>query len=134
MFAAYPILAADSVSEAEVDALEQQLGVPLPKSYREFVLRFGGAMVGSQPVYGLRTSEVMGVDDTIAAQTAFFRRTGWELPASAIVISDDGRGNPIWLADDGRVFLTDHDVGDQPLLATSFDAFVMSLLNESATG
>lgn len=43
---------------------------------------------------------------------------------TGLVIADDGAGNPIWVADDGRVLRTDADSGESEELAPSFRAFL----------
>ena len=46
-FTEFPIMrAADAPSEAEIVQAEQQIGVPFPDDYRQFLSRYGGAMVG----------------------------------------------------------------------------------------
>jgi len=51
----WPILRAETLpSRTEIDAASSQLGVPFALDYREFLLRFGAAMVGPYPIYGLR--------------------------------------------------------------------------------
>lgn len=48
-----PILrAVDLPSEAEIVQAEREIGVPFPEDYRQFLLRYGGAMVGSHPAFG----------------------------------------------------------------------------------
>jgi hypothetical protein len=41
------------------------------------------------------------------------------------VISEDGFGNPIGMAQDGRVMISDHDGGQASLLATEFEYFLL---------
>ncbi len=60
---ASPILRAESLpSAAEIDDVSSEIGVPFSSDYRDFLLKFGAAMVGPYPIYGLRPVEVMGDD------------------------------------------------------------------------
>ena len=129
-FASMPGLVAETVpTEEEIDAAEQQVGQRFSPQYRDFVLRYGGAMVGSLPVFGLRTAEVMGDDDSVIAVTAHFRTQRWPGSESWAVISVDLAGNPIGLAADGSVWISDHDAGEILLIAPSFEAFVLGVLD-----
>jgi hypothetical protein len=47
------------VPSSEIDRAEQHIGVKFTPDYREFLERYGGAMVGSLPMLGLRRAEVM---------------------------------------------------------------------------
>ena len=86
-------------------------------------------MVGSLPIFGLRTSEVMGPDDTVVHVTSRFRNQGWAATSDWAVISDDGRGNPIGMADDGAIYLSDHEA-QLVAVASSFEDFLNRVLDE----
>jgi hypothetical protein len=130
LFAELPVLVAGGpVSEHDLVAAERLLGLSFVPDYRSFVKRYGGAMVRSLPVFGLRTSEVMGKDDTVVAVTSRFRAQQWRFITDWAVLSTDGFGNPIGIASDGRVFVSDHDT-EPVLLADSFEQFVDNLLND----
>jgi hypothetical protein len=121
---AHPILAAEPVSTSEVDSIEGRAGFLLPRSYREFVQRFGAAIVGPYPVYGKRAAEAMGAAEACVIEiTRRFRSDGWPIPACALVISTDHAGNPFTMAADGSVGRFDHDSGNQELVASSFEHF-----------
>jgi hypothetical protein len=115
-----------------VDAAEKHIGVGFPADYREFLQRYGGAVVGSLPILGLRQAEVMGDDMfAVAAVTDQFRADGWKPTDEWVVISVDLAGNPIGLASDGQVWVSDHEAGETRLVARSFEDFVVLLLDDN---
>ncbi len=85
------------------------MGVAFDADYRWFVMRYGGTMVGSLAVFGLRTTELTGEDDTVINQTRRFRSGG--VPADWIIVSGDGYGNAIGITTTGSVLLSEHDTG-----------------------
>ena len=98
------LLVGGPVPDVEIRQAETLLGVEFVSDYRWFVRTYGGAMVGSLPVYGLRAAEVMGTGETVVTETAHFRKDGWPSIADWIVISGDGYGNPIGMDKDGAVY------------------------------
>lgn len=131
LFERTPVLRGGDASADEVDAAERSVGVQFDADYRAFVLRYGGAMVGSLPIFGLRRAEVMGDDAfEVTTVTARFRADGWEPTKDWVVISMDLAGNPIGLNPAGEVWLADHDSGETRILARTFEQFVLMLLNE----
>ena len=134
LFLNEPALAAGKASAADVVDVERKLGVVFPDSYRCFVERYGGAVVGSMPVFGVRRSEVMGVDDLVLNATESFRREDWGLSGEWVVISMDHAGNPVCMNRTGEVVSLDHDsVGRVLPGPTTFEGFVRCLL-ESEEG
>jgi hypothetical protein len=128
LFAEAPVLVAKGVDDAEIDAAEKAIGTSFVADYRWFLRQYGGAMVQSLPVFGLRSSEVMW-DSTVVDETMRFRKRGWKLTDKLVVISMDGSGNPIGIADDGRVWISDHDVGADTVIADSFEDFLVGILD-----
>lgn len=124
-----PILMGGPVPSSEIDLAEKHIGLKFPSDYREFIERFGGAMVGSLPVLGLRQAEVMG-DDSVVSATETFLADHWFPTAEWIVISIDLGGNPIGLNSKGEVWCSDHDFGEITMLCASFDEFLNKLLDE----
>lgn len=57
-------------------------------------------------------------------QLTTWAREAHGLVVDGLVIADDGSGNPIWIAADGRVRLVDHDNGDEVTLAPGFAALL----------
>lgn len=129
LFVAFPILvAAEGVGDDEIDAAEKAVGISFVPDYRWFLRTYGGAMVKSLPVYGLRWSEVMA-ESTVVAETLRFRKDGWRLTDNLVIISVDGSGNPIGIAKDGRVWISDHDVGKDSVMADSFEDFILGVFD-----
>jgi hypothetical protein len=129
LFAASPVLvAAEGAADNEIDAAEEAVGVPFVPDYRWFLRKYGGAMVKSLPVFGLRASEVMG-NFSVVDETLRFRKDGWKLTEDLVVISMDGSGNPIGIAKDGRVWISDHDVRADSVIADSFEDFLVGILD-----
>lgn len=131
LFTTMPVLLGGAVSAGEIDAAEQRVGVRFAPDYRAFLERYGGAMVGSLPILGLRQAEVMG-DDTysVIGVTARFRADGWVPTDEWAVISMDLAGNPIGLTAKGEVWISDHDAGEIRMVAPTFEQFVAHLLDE----
>lgn len=124
-----PVLVAEGAPADEVDRAERAVGVSFGADYREFISRYGGAMVGSLPILGLRKAEVMGDDSfSVVAVTESFREDRWDPNREWAVISIDLAGNPIGLTAAGQVWAADHDAGDITLRASSFEEFVLQLL------
>lgn len=57
-----PVLVAGPASESAVAEIEAAAGFALPADYREFVARYGAAIVGPYSVYGAGGAEAMGND------------------------------------------------------------------------
>jgi hypothetical protein len=124
-FSETPFLRAEAVSPAEVAAAEREVGVKLAKDYKEFVCRYGGAMVGAYPIYGVRSVEPMGVGDSSMLEiTKSFREQHWRGVEKWAVISMDHCGNPIGLDAKGKVWISDHDYGSIELLAANFEGYL----------
>lgn len=127
----FPVLVGGSVPHSEIDQAEKLIGVKFDPDYRWFVGKYGAAMVGSLPVLGLRRAEVMGDDlYSVVEVTLRFRSDGWEPTREWVVISVDAAGNPIGIADDGRVWLADHNSGRVEPIAENFQAYLLRLLDE----
>lgn len=126
MLAEYPFMRAeDAPSEAEVAQAEQRVGVAFPDDCRQFLLRYGGAMVGPYPVFGLRPVEVMGVDFwSVVDVTEQCRADGIPGTDQWVVISMDHAGNPVGIDRDGAIWIHDHDFGGLAHLATSFEDYI----------
>jgi len=124
-FAEFPFLKAEPVPRAEVDAAFAKVHFPLPNDYKHFVEVYGGAIVGPYRIYGLRRSKPMGNDEESAlAVTEQFSKQSWPGVENWLVISTDHCGNPIGMAADGKVWISDHDLGQIAVVAESFDEFI----------
>ncbi|MCG6154922.1 SMI1/KNR4 family protein [Rubinisphaera margarita] len=125
-FAESPILHAQSFpSNEEVDHASRELGVPFDSDFREFLLKFGGAMVGPYPIFGLRPVEVMGNDHwSVVDVTRWYRNNGVPGSEAFVVISEDHSGNPVGMDANGRVWIYDHDFGGLAELSPTFETYL----------
>ena len=125
MFQRHPVMGAEPVARAEIDALETSIGFQLPADYREFVEKFGGAIVGPFSIYGLRAARAMGAGESSALKvTDRFRADGWPGVEKWLVVSMDQAGNPVGLDASGRILISDHDAGAVQPLASSFEEYL----------
>lgn len=125
MFSESPIMCAEKIpTQDEVDYASHEIGIPFPQDYREFLLRYGGAMVGPYPVFGLGPVKVMGNEWSVIELTRRYRNDhvtgcdGW------IVFSEDHVGNPVGMDSDGKVWIYDHDFGGVAQLSESFEEYI----------
>ena len=124
-FQRFPFLRAEPVPEEEVNGASDEVGVAFSPDYREFVKLFGGAIVGAFPIIGLRAAEPMGRrQSSVVVATQHFRDEEWPGADSWAVISIDQAGNPIGLAADGSIWISDHDFGQVQRIAGSFEEFL----------
>jgi SMI1 / KNR4 family (SUKH-1) len=123
-FARHPFLRGGRVPQEEIDAAIAALQVPFPDDYREFLLRYGGAIVGPYPVFGLRPVEPMGNEWSVLEVNRRYRRERWRGVDDWLIVSVDHAGNPMGIAEDGRVWVSDHDFGDIAPIADSFEHFL----------
>jgi hypothetical protein len=118
-------VARETPSDQEIAAAAELLGSNFDSDYVAFLKRYGGAIVGSLPVFGLRPVEVMGVVWSVVDVTRRYRDQEWPGTADWYVISEDGYGNPIGIDSDGQVKVSDHDHGDVATLAPTFEDFLL---------
>lgn len=120
-----PIMKAGGVPRSEVDATFANFRFVLPEDYKNFVATYGGAIVGPYRIYGLRRAVPMGSNEASALDvTERFVKQRWPGTENWLVISNDHSGNPIGLAEDGQVWISDHDNGKITVVATSFEGFL----------
>src|SRR5262245_23923021 len=101
-----PETKATAVAAAEFDQAMSVFGTRIDPDYREYVLRYGGGLVGPNPIYGLRRAEWMGAiggNGTAPDITRWFRDKCWPGTQNWLVFSIDQGGNPIGFATDGTV-------------------------------
>lgn len=118
-------VARETPSNEEIAAAAESIGCVFDPDYVAFLRRYGGAIVGSLPVFGLRPVEVMGVVWSVVEVTRRYRDQKWPGTADWYVISEDGYGNPIGIDPDGQVMVSDHDHGDIATLAPNFEDFLL---------
>ena len=114
-----------TVSLDELLKAEKVLGVKFADDYKELVQKYGGAVVGPFPIYGLRHAGPM--DDhlwSIVDVTMQYRNEGWPETQESYIVSSDHAGNPIAITKNGRVVSYDHDVGELVDIADSFECFL----------
>ncbi len=122
---AWPDLVAGAAGADEVRRACHSLGVEPAQDYLEFVVRYGAGIVGPYRIYGLGRAEAMGVDEaSMVAVTEHYRGPRWPGVEAWLVVSMDHAGNPIGLAEDGTVWLSDHDAGEVVQIASSFEDYL----------
>jgi hypothetical protein len=127
-FGRFPMLRSDPVTEHEISAVESVLNGRFSPDYREFVMKYGGAIVGAFSIFGLRQPEAMGSPWSVTDVTMRFRNDGWPGTDRWCVISTDGFGNPIGLASDGAIYISDHDSKQTYMIASTFEQFLKQCL------
>ncbi|HEY1786988.1 MAG TPA: SMI1/KNR4 family protein [Verrucomicrobiae bacterium] len=124
-FADSPELKSEKVALAEIAAAEREVGVTLAADYKEFIHRYGGAIVGRFPIFGLRRAEEMGQDDSSFLKvTKFYREQHWPGTEKWAVISTDYDGNPVGLDAEGKVWISDHDARAIQLLSSNLEMYL----------
>ncbi|MCA9676185.1 MAG: SMI1/KNR4 family protein [Kofleriaceae bacterium] len=131
LFASMPVLLGGARSREEVDDAQERVGVRFDPDYREFLVRYGGGIVGSLPILGVSRAEAMSKDEwSVVAVTARFRADGWTPTERWVVVSVDLAGNPVGVDSEGTVWISDHDAGEVRVVATTFEGFIVQLLDE----
>ncbi len=132
-FAEFPVLVAGPTSLKVVEDIQDFAGFIVPESYRDFVVRYGGAIVGAYSVFGSGASTAMGTNESSVVEvTNRFRAENWPGSEDALVISMDLAGNAIMLRKDGKIVCFDHDVGETDILALTFEAFIIDFCLKAA--
>ena len=128
MFSTYPFMRALEIpTDEEIANASAAVGCRFHRDYVEFLQRYGGAMAGSLPVFGLRPVEVMSKHLwSVVVVTEWFRDQEWPGTSDWYIISNDGFGNPIGVAADGQVMISDHDFGGIDVLANNFEDFLIN--------
>ncbi len=124
-FGRFPQLRGEGVPVVEIDRAVARLGLSFPDDYRDFVARYGSAIVGAYPVFGLRPVEPMGNEWSVVEVNQRYRADGWPGVDDWLIVSADHAGNPIGIGKDGRLWLSDHDFGDITVAAESFEDFLL---------
>jgi cell wall assembly regulator SMI1 len=125
IFSRHPILRAEGVAAKEVEAAEAEIGMRLSDDYKQFIGRYGGAIVGAFPVFGLRRAAPMADNDgSFVDVTRAFRCQRWPGIEGWAIISVDHAGNPVGIDNEGRVWISDHDARAVQLLADTFEGYV----------
>ncbi|MEZ6046013.1 MAG: SMI1/KNR4 family protein [Planctomycetaceae bacterium] len=120
--------AQETPSVEEIQNAQKTLDCKFHEDYAEFLSRYGGGLVGSLPVYGLRPVEYMGNVWSVVEVTREFRADDWPGCEDWYVISEDGYGNPIGIDQAGTVLSYNHDRGGLVKWADDFESFLVHLL------
>lgn len=121
----YPMMFGQGVPDVEIHDAEKAVGCTFDASYVRFLKEFGGAMIGAEPILGLRKADVMGTDAwSVVEVTQRLRADGWPGVEDWYIVSLDGAGNPIGVAPDGAVYVSDHHGGGIQEIASSFKEFL----------
>ena len=125
LFSRTPILRAEGVETDEIAAAEHEVGVKLDEDYKEFIRRYGGAIVGPFRVFGLRKAVPMGRnEESFVEVTKTFRRQRWPGVEAWAIISMDHAGNPVGLDTEGKVWIYDHDARAAKVIASDFEDYL----------
>jgi hypothetical protein len=128
-FARFPVLCSEGVTKEEIALASQQVNLPVPPDLQAFLLRYGGAIVGPFPIFGLRRAEAMNQSSwNIIDVNQRFHRQHWHGIETWLIVSIDHAGNLFGIAPDERVWLSDHDTGETVFVADSFEEFIHSCL------
>lgn len=123
-FAEFPILRGESAAEDEIDAASEAIGRSFPAEYREFLGRYGGAIVGPYPVFGIKPVAPMGNLWSVVDVNRQYRRDAWPGIDEWLIVSRDHAGNPIGITANQEVWVSDH--GQVYRLAGSFEEFLLN--------
>ena len=116
-------LSGEPVSEAEIAAAEQQLGMPFPAPYRALLLRFGANCYLGVEIDDL--AQVVENTKWVRRHFAQHETLPAELLQQGIAFAGDGSGN-YFMLHDGAVWLPDHDSGECVREAESLEAFLLA--------
>ena len=124
-FLRFPTSKASPVPVIEIERVIVGLGAPVDPTYVEFISRYGGAMVGAYPIFGLERAQSMGLDFAdIAQANLHYRKQHWPGVERWLVFSIDLGGNPVGIDVAHRVWLSDHDTSQIVCIEASFEAFL----------
>ncbi len=125
----FPGLFGEPASDAEIAAVEREMGLLLDADFRQFLQLFGSGVVGPYRILGTKAGKRRRPEEQIPGETMRAWKDGWP-PRGWCVISFDLLGNPIAIGPDSAVWKRDHNLGELGLLARSFDDFLVRTMNE----
>ena len=117
----------------EILEKEKKLKVFFSKDYIKLIENFGSCILPGYLIHGIRSlPEMSHPTNDVVKKTLFYRSQNWPGIEDWYIVSDDGRGNPIGVDPEGRVWLSDHDSGfEKVLLAENFEEFLYKLLTDT---
>lgn len=125
LFSRTPILKAEGVESHEIADAEREVGLALAEDYKEFIRRYGGAIVGPFRVFGLRRAVPMGRNEASFVEvTRTFRQQHWPGVEKWAVISMDHAGNPIGIDEEGIIWVSDHEARAVQAIAANFEDYL----------
>jgi len=130
----YPQDFGKSNDEEKIKQAEESLALTFTSSYKKFLNKYGSATLPGHIIYGLTPLPEMGTTiNNVIDKTNFYKQTQkWPGIDNWYIISDDGRGNPIGIDPEGKVWLSDHDADfEQVNLAENFEKFLYKLLTDT---
>lgn len=121
-------------SDPEIQEAERELKVKFVPLYKEVLKKYGAIGINAYDIHGLKYLPLMDKNNwTVVQKTTFYKDfQKWPDIEDWYVISDDGRGNPIGIDPEGKVWLSDHDAGFEKVkLADNFEEFLHKLLTDT---
>lgn len=115
------------VLESEVAHAESMLNIRFPEDYRTFLLEFGGAIISSYQILGLRKPAWAGESGWhIVDENKTYWNLKWPNIEDWVVFAIDN-GNPIGFNQrmNNSIYVSDLDVGYTGIIAFDFYDFVL---------
>lgn len=120
------------IDQSLLKDIEINLNLKFSSEYVNFIKKYDGIFFGAYNIYGATDLILIGCKlNSVVTETLFYREQNWPGIENCYVISDDGRGNPIYMDSEGKVWLSDHDSGFETiLLADSFNEFLIKIYED----
>ncbi len=121
VLAEHPDLRGQPATDAEIEAAQQVLGLVFDPQYVAFIKRFGGSF-GGVDIHAFANGALIGRRTVLELTSTFRDRYGEAISGdlrNALVISDDGAGNPVLMSAQGEIMLYLHDEGKVELVFPS---------------
>ncbi len=130
LFLEFPMMKANSIHESEIQNAEKILGASFNEDYRKFIKKYGGAILGAHPIYGLKHASPMDRHLwSVVDVTEKYRKDNWYGIEDWYIISTDHSDNPIGINKHGEVYISDHDFGVVDKIAESFEEYILKCLD-----
>ena len=120
-----------AVSIDEVKQTEKEMQVAFSDQYIDFLMRYGGANIEANDIFGLSKTEYMPAMWSVVDNTLHYRNQNWPGTENWYIVSDDGSGNPFGVDPEGKVWLSDHDSGEIVKVAEDFEEFLHKLITDT---
>ena len=123
-------------SKQFIDSIESELGVQLPKDFREIAEFFDGGGINVMPLYSLagNAPNLNPIHETLRLRKAIGLPSNWvvlgEPPASLLLMDCDTGGRIIWIDATDAERIGSQDFARQPDTWNSFSEFFDYLLDE----